>query len=48
MGKSVHIFRARNKVSKSSMAVLCFHHFVHFDCVPICIFGFHHKQCASD
>ena len=21
---------------------------MHFDCVPIYIFGFHHKQCASD
>ena len=30
------------------MAELCFHHLVHFDFVPIYIFGFHHKQCASD
>ena len=30
------------------MAELCFHRFVHFDCVPIYIFGSHHKQCASD
>ena len=29
------------------MAELCFHRFVHFHCVPIYIFGFHHKQCAS-
>ena len=47
--KPVHIFMARNKVSKSClMAELSFHRFVHFDCVPIYIFGFHHKQCASD
>ena len=49
VGKSVHIFMARNRVSKSClMAELCFHCFVHFDCVPIYIFSFHHKQCASD
>ena len=47
--KPVHIFMARNRVSKSSlMAELCFHRFVHFDCVPTYIFAFHHKQCASD
>ena len=47
--KPVHIFIARNRVSKRClMAELCFHRFVDFDCVPIYIFGFHHKQCASD
>ena len=45
----LHIFKARNRVSKSwLMAELCFYRFVHFDCVPIYIFDFHHKQCASD
>ena len=29
-------------------AKLCFHRYVHFACVPIYIFGPHHKQCASD
>ena len=49
VGKSVHIFMARNRVSKSClMAELCFHRFVHFDCVSTYIFGFHHKQCASN
>ena len=47
--KPVHIFMMKNRVSKSClMAELCFYHFVHFDCVPIYIFDFHHKQCASD
>ena len=47
--KPVYMFLARNRVSKSClMAELCFHRFVHFDCVPINIFGFHHKQCASN
>ena len=47
--KPVHIFMVRNRVSKSHlMAQLCFHRFVHFDCVPIYIFGFHPKQCVSD
>ena len=32
----LYIFMARNRGSKSClMAELCFHHFVHFDCVPI-------------
>ena len=30
------------------MAELCFHCFVHFDCFPIYIFGFHRYQCASN
>ena len=30
------------------MAELYFHCFLHFDCVPVYIFGFHHKQWASD
>ena len=35
--KPVHIFMARKKVSKSCLvAELCFHHFVHFDCITIC------------
>ena len=29
-------------------AELCFHRYVHFSCVPIYVFGLHHKQCASD
>ena len=34
--KPVHIFMARNRVSKSClMAELYFHRFVPFDCVPI-------------
>ena len=33
---------------KYIMAELCFHRFVHFDCVPIYIFGFHNKHCAGD
>ena len=45
----VHIFMARNRVSKFClMTELCFHHFVHFVRVLIYIFGFHHKQSASD
>ena len=49
VGKSVHIFKARNRVCKSClMTELCFHCFVHFDCVPIFVFGFHHKQCANN
>ena len=47
--KSVHIFMARNRLSKSClMAELCFYRFVHFRCVLIGIFGFHHKPCARD
>ena len=47
--KPVHIFMVRNRVSKSCLMVeLCYQHFVHFDCVPIYIFGFNHKQCASN
>ena len=39
---------AKNKVSKSCLiAELCSHRFVNFDCVPVYIFGFHHKQCPS-
>ena len=30
------------------MTELCFHRFVCFGCVTICIFGIHHEQCASD
>ena len=36
MVKSVPIFMARNRVSKSClMTDLCFHRFVHFNCIPI-------------
>ena len=44
VGKLVlHIFKARNRVSKSWLiAELCFYRFVHFDCVPMYIFAFHH------
>ena len=38
----------RSTIKSCLMAELCFHRFVHFDCVPIYIFGFHQKQCASD
>ena len=33
---------------KSVMAELCFHFFVYFVCVPINIFGSHHKECDSN
>ena len=47
--KPMHIFLTRSRVSKSClMAELRFHRFIHFDCVPIYVFAFHHKQCASD
>ena len=47
--KPVHIFMARNRVSKSClMAELCFHRFFSFLSRSIYIFGIHHKQCASD
>ena len=49
--KRVHIFMAmaRNIVYKGClMAELCLHRFVRFECVLIYIFGFHHKQCASN
>ena len=40
---------ATNRVSKSClMAELSFHRFVHFDFVPIYLFGFHRKLCASN
>ena len=40
---------ARSRVSISRLkAELCFHRYVHFACVPIYGFGFHHKQCASN
>ena len=41
----VDMFMARSRVSKSRLkAELCFH----CSCVAIYIFGFHHKQCASN
>ena len=47
--KPVHIFMARSRASEDCiLPELCFHRFVHFDFVPIYIFGFHHKQCVSD
>ena len=47
--RSVLIFMARSRVPKSCLkAKLCFQHFEHFACVPIYIFGFQHKQCASN
>ena len=37
--KPVHIFLVRNRVSKSFlMAELCFHRFVHFECVILYIY----------
>ena len=47
--KPVHIFMARSRICKSCLTVeLYFHRSVHFDCVAIYIFCFHHKQFASD
>ena len=47
--KPVRIFMARSKASnRCLMAELCCHDFVYFGCLTICIFGIHHKQCASD
>ena len=47
--KQVHILMVKSRVSKSClMAELCFHRFVQLGCIPIYIFGFNHKQCASD
>ena len=47
--KTVHFFTARTEFQKAVLkAELCFHRYVHFACVPIYIFGLHHKQCASD
>ena len=34
--------------AENSRKYLRFCRFVHFACAPISIFGFHHKQCASD
>ena len=46
--KPVNIFMARSRVFKSCLAANpCFHLFVHFNCVPIYMFDFHHEQCAS-
>ena len=46
--KAVHIFMTRNRVPKSCLiAELCFCHFV-FLIVFLYVFGFHHKQSASD
>ena len=45
----VHTFMARGRVSKSCLkAEPCFYRYVHFACVPIYVFSFHHKQCASN
>ena len=45
----MHFFTARTEIQKAVLkAELCFHRYVHFACVPIYIFGLHHKQCASD
>ena len=47
--KPVHIFMARSRVSKSPLkAELFYYRYVHFSSVPIYIFGFRHKWCASD
>ena len=49
VAKSGNIFMARKRVSKSSlMTELCFYNFVYFDSFSKYVFGFHHKQCASD
>ena len=42
------LWRRTEFLKATLMAGPCFHRFVHFDCVPIYIFGFHQKQCASD
>ena len=47
--KPVYIFLARNRISKSYlMADVYFHRFVHFGCVVIYVFSFHHKQCPDN
>ena len=47
--KSVHIFSTRDRVSKICFkAELCYHRYVHFVCVPMYVFGFHHKQCTGN
>ena len=47
--KKLCSFMTRSRVFQSRLrAELCFHRYVHFSCAPIYIFGFHHKQCASD
>ena len=47
--RPVHIFMVRSGVSKIRLKTeLCFHYYVDFACIPICVFGFHHKQCDSD
>ena len=47
-GEASSHLMARNWVSKSFlMPGLCFHHLVHFACVLIYIFGFHHKKVAG-
>ena len=47
--KPVYIFMSLNRVSRNCLIEkLCFNRFLHLDCVLIYIFGFHHKQCASN
>ena len=47
--KSAHTFIAWNKVSYDYLiAEPCFHLPVNFGCFATYIFGFHHKQSASD
>ena len=41
----INIYVKKKAVLK---AELCFYRYVHFACVPVYIFGLHHKQCASD
>ena len=47
--KLMHTFMVRSRASKSYLkAELCLHRYVHFVCVPIHVFSFHHKQRASN
>ena len=47
--KPVYIYMAESKASKRHIInELWFHRFVHFGCLPIFIFGFHHKHCDSN
>ena len=43
----VHLYNICGEAS-ALKAELCYHRYVHFACVPIYIFGLHHKQCAGD
>lgn len=49
MVKPVHIFLVKSRVSTSCLMVeLCLLRFMHFGCVLVYIFNFHHKRWAGD